>query len=406
MPQLESRAPSPDPESIKSAVASITARDPAFNLDALLADAQDAFWLVGQAHAQCKPELCEGILSAELSRRERATIEQECSSRTVMAPGDEDAKTAQLLSIATDSSGDTVTVHFVSLWHRAPGAGSQEERRVQNWCLHRPPGAQTVETAGGSRCANCGAVRSSAGATCRYCGALLGKGDGWRVIRIDDVSAQSAAEAAQAMRAIVKELVDARALPAPAARQYQPPHRRHRVGRMIRRVGFLLLVAFILVAAAAATTGQFHRDAAKFLPFIKHPELVGTLDLSGQIVATNQSTLQKPPIVEFGGKCATYSDRTSWDFTTKLPDASTFELQFSLPPDQGGAGTYRSPRLMVTATASNSQQSSSWDENSRSSGLLKLSADGGGRLQFSQLAPEAQDEGAITGSVTWTCSVR
>jgi hypothetical protein len=110
--------------------------------------------------------------------------------------------------------------------------------------------------------------------------------------------------------------------------------------------------------------------------------------------------------VEFGGKCSSYADRTSWDFTTKLPDASTFELQFSLPPDQGGSGTYRSPKLLVNASASNTQQSSSWDESSRSQAVLKLSADGGGQLQFSQLAAEDQGEGTVSGNMTWTCSVR
>ena len=318
----------------------------------------------------------------------------------------EDAKTAQLLSITTDSSGDTVTVHFVSLWRPKSGTRRQEERRVQNWCLDRPPGAQTIQTTAGARCANCGAALSTAGGTCRYCGAAVGNGAGWRVIRIDDVSAQSTAEAAQAMRSIVQELAAAGTLPAPAARQYHPPRRRHRVSRMIRRLVFLLLIASIVVAVAAATTNQFHRDVARFFSFIKHPELVGTLDLSGQIVATDQSALQKPPLVEFGGKCATYADRTSWDFTTKLPDASTFGLQFSLPPDQGGAGTYRSPKLMVTASASNTQQSSSWDERSTSAAALKLSADGGGQLQFSRLASEDQDEGAMSGTLTWTCSVR
>ena len=234
----------------------------------------------------------------------------------------------------------------------------------------------------------------------------MGKGDGWRVIRIDDVSAQSTAEAAQAMRSIVQDLVAAGTLPAPSSRQYHPPRHRHRVRGMIHRFVSLLLIASIVVAVAAATTNQFHRDVAKFFPFIKHPELVGTLDLSGPIVATGQSALQKPPLVEFGGKCATYADRTSWNFTTKLADASTFGLQFSLPPDQGGAGTYRSPKLILTANASNTQQSSSWDEGSISAAVLKLSANGGGRLQFSHLASQDQGEGAISGTLTWTCAVR
>ena len=80
--------------------------------------------------------------------------------------------------------------------------------------LAPPTGAQTIPTSAGARCANCGAALLSTGGTCRYCGAPVGKGDGWRVIRIDDVSAKSTAEAAQAMRSIVQDLVAAGILPA------------------------------------------------------------------------------------------------------------------------------------------------------------------------------------------------
>ncbi len=53
----------PDPDVVHQAVATIAARDPAFNLDTFLAEAQQAFWLLGQAHARCKPELCAAVLS-------------------------------------------------------------------------------------------------------------------------------------------------------------------------------------------------------------------------------------------------------------------------------------------------------------------------------------------------------
>ena len=307
----------PDADSVNAAVASISARDAAFNLDALLAEAQQAFWLVGQAHAKCQPELCEGVLSANLAGRERSAIEDACKNKRSFAPRDEDAKTGQLLSISTDASGDTVTVHFTSTWGPVAGRGNQE-RRVQNWCFHRPASARTLPAEAGQRCANCGGALSSSTGTCRYCGTLIGSGNGWRVIRIDDVSASSAAEAAATMRTIVDEIMAARRAdgPVPVATPGRP---RRRVRGLAKPLFFLVLAGAALVSVAAAGSGRLHRDVANVLPFTRHPELVASLDLSGQVSATNVSALQKPPLVEFGGNCKTYSDRTSWDFRAKLP---------------------------------------------------------------------------------------
>jgi hypothetical protein len=167
----------------------------------------------------------------------------------------------------------------------------------------------------------------------------------------------------------------------------------------------VLIVGGGLVVAAAATSGRLHRDVADVLPFIRHPELVGTLDLSGQLTASNLSVMQKPPTVEFGGSCRTYSDRTSWDLTAKLPDASTFSLKFSLPPDEGGAGTYRTSKLILSANADNSQQSSSWAGAPGTAASLTLTPAGGGSLVFSRLAPGDVGGRPLSGRASWTCSV-
>ena len=117
--------------------------------------------------------------------------------------------------------------------------------------------------------------------------------------------------------------------------------------------------------------------------------------------------MQKPPMLQLGGSCQTYSDRTSWAFRTKLPDDSTFVLEFSLPPGGGGAGAYRPPQLTVSANADNSQQSSSWSGTSGTSALLRLTPAGGGSLSFHGLASSDPGGGRpLSGQVSWMCSVR
>ena len=86
-----------------------------------------------------------GCLSPGLASREQSAIEEACQKKRGLAPSDEDAKTGELLSISTDSSGDTVTVQFVSTWSPVAGNG-KPQRRVQNWCFHRPASARTLQT--------------------------------------------------------------------------------------------------------------------------------------------------------------------------------------------------------------------------------------------------------------------
>jgi hypothetical protein len=402
----------PDPDSVKATVAAITQHDPEFNLDALLAEAQQAFWLLGQAHAKCQPELCAAVLSPELARLESSSIEAACQKRNVKAPDDDDAKTGRLFSIASDASGDTVTVHFDSTWRPVAGDRSAEreardgraERRVQNWCFRRPPNSRTVNPTEGQRCANCGAALSASAGTCRYCGAVIGVGSGWRVIRIDDVSAEGTAEATAAMESIVAGIMAAQR--ADRAAQQTPPGRRHRRVRWVKPVLSVLIILAIVVVVAAAGSNRLHQDVANVLPFIRHPELTGTVDLRGQIAATNLSALQVPPLVELGGSCKSYSDRSSWDFKAKLPDSSTFHLKFALPPDQAHPGTYRPSELTLSASADNSQQSSSWSGTPSTVAVLTVGPSGGGSLTFRAMPPGETGGSPLSGSLSWTCSVK
>jgi hypothetical protein len=171
-------------------------------------------------------------------------------------------------------------------------------------------------------------------------------------------------------------------------------------------VFYLVAAAAVIVAIAAAGSGRLHQDLAKELPFIRHPELVGTLDLTGQISSTRRSAMQKPPAVQFGGSCATYANRTSWDFRAKLPNGSSFTLQFSVPLDQGGPGTYRAGRLRISAEAENAQQTTSWSGSSGSVANLTLTPGGGGLLTFSELAANSAGGRSLSGQLSWTCSVR
>ncbi len=402
--------PVPDQESVQAAVASISERDPAFNLDELLAEAQQAFWLVGQAYAKCQPELCESVLSPELARRERVAIGQACENKRAVVPGSEDANTGRLLSLSSDSSGDTVTVHFVSTWQPRSGQGKQQQQqRAQNWCFHRPVSARTVQIHEGQRCTNCGGPLSSSAGTCRYCGALIGAGSGWQVIRIDDVSAERAAESAAVMGSIVAGIMAAHQARTPAVNPdvaTSRPRRRSRPHRYVSLLLFLAVALGAVVVVGAAGSGKLHQDVAKVFPFVRHPELVGTLDINGQVSAANLSTMQTPPTIEFGGSCKTYADRSSWAFTAKLPDSSTFTLNFSLPPGQSEAGNYRPPEVALSANAQNTQQTSSWAQGPGTSALLTLNAGGDGTLNFGGLAPTETSQSPVSGHLSWNCSVR
>ncbi|MDQ1392342.1 MAG: Tim44-like domain [Acidimicrobiaceae bacterium] len=405
----------PDPATVQQAVATIAARDPLFNLDTFLAEAQQAFWLVGQAHARCKPELCAGVLALALAERERATIEKDCRDGEGSSPEDGDAETGRLVSIASDASHDTIVVHFNSTWRPVGGKG-KADRRVQNWCFQRPADAKTTEAAAaGERCRNCGALLSeSAGGTCRYCGTPIAAGAGWRIIRVDEVAAQDAASAVAAMQSIVSAMVAAGRLQqttTTAPTTTPSPSSPSRTGWGFARVMRLIRVLFFLAIALAGlgfyaveSNGSVHRAAAKVFPSIRHPRLQGPLDLSGTFSAQHLVATQVPPKLQSGGSCDQAAQRTAWDFKTKLPDGSTFHLEMGLPPGTGAPGVYKRPQLSLTANAANASRSESWTAASASTAVLTVSASGGD-LQFANLPMDEPGTPPLSGHLTWSCAL-
>ena len=400
----------PDPETVRQSVATIVARDPEFNLDTFLAEAQQAFWLVGQAHARCKPELCAGVLAPALAERERAAIEEDCKDGKGTAPSDGDAGSGQLVSIVSDASHDTIVVHFLSLWRPVGGGRGKGDRRVQNWCYQRPSSARTESAGAGERCRNCGALLSeSVGGTCRFCGTPIGTGDGWRIIRIDDVKAQEAASAVATMRTIMATMAEARQQQGTAATPTAAPARvspARRARGCVGPVFFLLVVLAGLGVYAVESTGSVHRAVAAVFPSIRHARLQGPLDLSGTITGQHVVATQVPPrLPSSGGTCAKAAVRTAWDFKAKLPDGSTFHLELGLPPGTGGAGVYRRPTLIVTANAQNASRYESWSATSTSTATLTVQADGGGDVQFSGLTLDTPGGTALSGHLTWSCAL-
>ena len=399
----------PDPDKVRESVATIVARDPQFNLDTFLAEAQQAFWLVGQAHARCKPELSAGVLAPALAERERAAIEQDCRDGKGTAPGDDDAGSGQLVSIVSDASHDTIVVHFVSLWRPVGSGRGKGDRRIQNWCYQRPSSARTESAGRGERCRNCGALLSeSVGGTCRFCGTPIGTGDGWRIIRIDDVKGQEAATAIAAMRSIMATMAEARqqqqgTVPTPAPTRVSPARRAR---GCVGPVFFLLLVLAGVGFYAVESTGSVHRAVASVIPSIRHPRLQGPLDLSGTITEQQVVATQVPPRLQpSGGTCAKAALRTSWDFKAKLPDGSTFHLEMGLPPASGGAGVYKRPTLTISATAQNASRYESWSTTPTSIATLTVQAGGGGDVQFGGLALDTPGGAALSGHLTWSCAL-
>ncbi len=397
-------APAPELDQVRQTVATIAAHDPGFNLDAFLAEAQQAFWLVGRAHAECQPDLCRSVLSAALAAREHATIDAACRDSKAMAPNDGDASSGQLVSIDTDATSDTATVHFTSTWQAVSGGRDKPDHRVQNWCFQRPVGSRTVKTDEGQDCQNCGAALSASAGTCRYCGAVIGTGSGWHVIRIDDVSAHEAEQANAAMRTIVAELAAAREAGSQRSTSTRLGGRKRRSHPFRGPVAVVILVAALFAFIEGVTeNGSLHRDVAKVLPFFRHPILSGPLNLAGQVAANGITATQAPALFQFHGSCAKQAIRTTWTFKAKLPDGSNFDLQIALPPGQGGAATYRHPHL--SATADNSTVTDTWELSSTSAAVLTIRADGGGSLAFSRLAPGDTGGTPLTGHLSWTCAL-
>lgn len=401
---------SPDPDAVQAAVTAITARDPAFNLDAFLAEAQQAFWLVGQAHEQCKPELCQSVLSPTLAERETASIQEDCQEGTVRAPRDEDASSGQLVSIQSDANRDTATVHFTSTWKSKSRKGPKDERRTENWCFQRLATERTVLGGEGERCHNCGASLTSSAGRCRYCGTLISADAGWRVIRVDEVSAQEAAQTASAMREIIAGIAAFRAAttttpteaPAPA-----PRRRRHiTFTGILRMVFFAAIAAAALVIAAMSSSGTLHRRVAQVIPAIRYPILEGPADLSGRVTAQHVTLTQVVPKFHTGGTCAKEALRTAWEFKGKLPDGSAFHLEVGLPPAAGGPGTYHRPAVTMRANAQNQSSFIGWSANAATAATLVVRPDGGGDLQFANLAPDSAGTGApLSGHLAWSCNL-
>lgn len=399
----------PDPDKVRESVATIVARDPQFNLDTFLAEAQQAFWLVGQAHARCKPELSAGVLAPALAERERAAIEQDCRDGKGTAPGDDDAGSGQLVSIVSDASHDTIVVHFVSLWRPVGSGRGKGDRRIQNWCYQRPSSARTESAGRGERCRNCGALLSeSVGGTCRFCGTPISSGAGWKIIRIDDVKGQEAATAIAAMRSIMATMAEARqqqqaTAPTAAPTRVSPARRAQ---GCVGPVFFLLLVLAGVGFYAVESTGSVHRAVASVIPSIRHPRLQGPLDLSGTITEQQVVATQVPPRLQSsGGTCAKAALRTSWDFKAKLPDGSTFHLEMGLPPASGGPGVYKRPALTISATAQNASRYESWSTTEASTATLTVQADGGGDVQFGGLVLNTPGGAPLSGHLTWSCAL-
>ena len=407
--------PAPSPESVEKTVDAITARDPAFNLDAFLAEAQQAFWLVGQAHETCKPELCQSVLSPNLAERETAAIMQACEEGTVRAPRDEDASSGQLVSIDSDANRDTAIVHFTSVWSTTSkgskggkgGKAGKGERRVENWCFQRVAAAQTVLPGAGDRCHNCGASLESSAGRCRYCGTPISSDGGWRVIRVDEVGQQEAAQAVATMREIMAGFAAARAAAATAPPvEHAPARRRSTVGGLLRFVFFAVLVAAGVVLAAVGGGGSLHTAVAKVVPQIRYPVLKGPAVLSGRVTAPAVTLTQVVPHFHTGGTCAKEAARTSWEFKGKLPDGSAFVLEFGLPPAAGGPGTFHRPPLTLSASADNRSSSISWTTTPATNATLVVQPDGTGDLQFANLVGDRTSGGApLNGHLIWTCKM-
>src|SRR5205807_4131079 len=176
-----------------------------------------------------------------------------------------DASSGQLVSIESDGTRDTATVHFRSTWRRVTGDDKKGDQRSQNWCFQRSSTALTEIGAASDRCPNCGATLQSSAGTCRYCGTRIGDEGGWQVIRIDDVAQQEPASAAAMVREIMAAYTAARAA-APQAQTAPPAARTNPVGVWISRAFALAVVLAAIGAYGAFGTGPVHRIVAKVVP--------------------------------------------------------------------------------------------------------------------------------------------
>ncbi len=409
--------PPPDLYSVDAAIAAIKLRDAAFDLDLFLAEAQQAFWLVGRAHAECKPELCRAVLSADLAAREQTEITEACQHGKIIAPAPDDASSGRLMSLSSDAFDDTAVVHFTSTWRpvATPGPTGQRQphdghddpdvdRRDQHWCFQRLSGSLTMHAAQGERCHNCGASLDASTGSCRFCGAAMSAGSGWRVIRIDDIDPQQLGGvegAATAVQSMIAELSSHRQFnqPVPATLG-----RRLHVGRWIGRLVTLFVALAIVVFIGAGLNNSLHSAVVKVFPSLRHPEFGGPLDLQGELQASQlHAVLDGAPFV-FRGTCDKQVSKTAWVFRTKLVDGSSFTMTISLPPGSGGQGVHSPPELQLTAEADNGARSQLWALVGESPNASLTVDSSGDYLQFSDMI--SSSGGTLSGHLAWSCALK
>jgi hypothetical protein len=395
----------------------LRAHDPAFDIDTFLALAQRTFWLLGQAYAECQPDLCRSVMSDELWQQHRQAIEDVCGRGRNLRPDALAEGTARLHSIRSDASWDTIAVDFAAVWrevagkagrHAAAGA-DRAERRRERWCFHRPATASTPGSGSlvDTTCDNCGApLDPQLGGKCRFCGtAVAGTGGGWVLIRID-------------------ELAEPEPLAAPAPPPAQPPtggaaaSARGRAVAARARPGcgclpgiliLVLLAAGATLAVAATTAGSLHHRVARYITALQHTELHGQVTLSGGLIlppATFDSTAGG-----LGGpkRCDAQAPLThSVTISTGLPDGAKVKVEALLLGGEVGAGIYDQPRVNVLATSKpkGGGPTRTWEVGAGSKVHLQLNADDTGALQFTNLVSPAPGLPPLSGSATWTCAVR
>lgn len=181
----------------REALAAIDERDPAFDEQVFLNQANNAYYLVQKAWVDQQPALSRKVMADAIWTRHRQQIEAmiQAGKRNVLE--DLNVATTTTVAATTDKNIDSITVRFYTVGRdydidaQAKMVGGDRTLRgwQEDWVFQRSSSAKTKDGTLNNKCPNCGApLDLDTNGVCKYCKTMVmgGKHD-WVLTRIDQV---------------------------------------------------------------------------------------------------------------------------------------------------------------------------------------------------------------------------
>jgi hypothetical protein len=371
-----------------SPLATISARDPGFDIEAFLSWAADLHRVVQRSRATgADPALRDQVAPS-------AWTALGLDAPTGRPPPTVELAEPLVTRVSSDAL-DTIVVRFTAT---VDGGG-----RTEDWVFQRP---STAVTGGRRRCPECGAIDSAdAEKVCRFCNTPL-PADEWQVTRVSAADPAVPSEGALTAHQLGEMLAAA-----VAARPEARPAPTRSSGKGCARV-FYLVVLLVVAAAGLALWGWLAPDApvhatvVKMIPGAKRARIDGTIMVGDAPTPMPVSFWWPTPV-----QCGQLPMRTS-SMTLSASDATgtmglTFRtdlISFSSVTTPGKGVT-----VIVTSDPAPPAAHQVWTNGPNGGSVdFVLAPDGSGQVAFKDLPPSLTTPGSSqapqSGSAQWTCT--